>query len=675
MNDASPGWARRIVPLVLGLAFALLTILGLAQVIAFRAQLHTRESARIEADLRGGVAGYEERLWSLLENWRADAEGDDPERVSRLQERWRRVEPWFDSVYVWKRTREIRGITPVSTVTFVLPSRSVDESPVFDRCLAVAESARSVLDIHEVARIYVVGCRAAPLPVRLAAATEAANLLRQAHEPGAALETLDASGVPSDLALKDAMARGIAAWRVVNLRQMRAELLIELGRTTEALDGALQLGLEITALDGPDAEDLLARVRYPILRKWLRTPERHADAARLEQLVRRAERRVQAYAEIRDRILEPRGGPTSEGSRFIYDQYSDAPYVLFYGWNDANDVGVALQLEQAALVQDFLATEAMRGLRPWLTITDASGGWIAGVRRGGPIAISVPFTRTLAHLRIGVRQEAIDRAMEEFQFQWITPLLVVCMCGVIGGVSLLAQSRAARQQAMLLARQREFTTRVTHELKTPLAGIKVMAENLESGAWSDPAQIRDAALRIQQEADRLTARVDQVLAVARTRTIPNPEPFDPEEAVLLAIDDWGPRLEQAGVRLHADLEATDAVRGDREAITGAVACLLDNSLKYRKDGAESEVWLTLVQKGDAVEIEVVDNGIGVPAKMRKAIFERFVRVEGENRGKAGGHGLGLSQVAEIAEAHGGTVVCTEGRDGGARFTLRLPAHR
>ncbi|MBA2320306.1 MAG: HAMP domain-containing histidine kinase, partial [Deltaproteobacteria bacterium] len=554
----------------------------------------------------------------------------------------------------------------------VWPTPSSDDAPVTDPCLTAAEVARTALDVEEVARIYVVGCRAAALPVRLTAASEAATLLWQSANYKAALAVLDASGVPADLSLRDASTRGIALFRVVNLRQLRAELLLQLGRTTEALDALFELGLEITALDAPDAEQLLSRVRQPI--KQFQMLDRRDDALRLEQLLRRAERRVEAYNEIRDRILEPSRGDTSEDSRFIYDQYSETPYLLYYSWNPTRDAGVALQLEQSLLVQDFLGTEALRSLRPWLTVTDASGDWIAGVRRGGPIAVSVPFTRTLAHLRIGVRQEAIDRALQEFQFQWVTPLAVVCMCGVLGGISLWAQSRASLQQAQLLARQREFTTRVTHELKTPLAGIRVMAENLESGAWSRPDQIRDASRRIQQEADRLTARVDQVLAVARTRTIPNPEPFDPEEALLLAIDDWGPRLEQAGVRLHADLQVTDPVRGDRQAITDAVACLLDNALKYRRQGAESQVWLALSQHDDKVVVEVTDNGIGVPPPMRAAIFDRFVRVEGPNRGTAGGHGLGLSQVREIAETHGGTVVCAEGRDGGARFTMLLPAH-
>ena len=77
-------------------------------------------------------------------------------------------------------------------------------------------------------------------------------------------------------------------------------------------------------------------------------------------------------------------------------------------------------------------------------------------------------------------------------------------------------------------------------------------------------------------------------------------------------------------------------------------------------------------KGDAVEISVCDNGIGVPTSHRKKIFERFVRVESDNRGYSGGHGLGLSFVYEAAQAHNGSIKCIDGFDGGCKFLLRIP---
>jgi signal transduction histidine kinase len=275
-----------------------------------------------------------------------------------------------------------------------------------------------------------------------------------------------------------------------------------------------------------------------------------------------------------------------------------------------------------------------------------------------------------------VRESAVDAAVEKLSEQWVIPLAVIALCVGIGISALVAFDKAARQEYELLDRQRAFGTRVTHELKTPLAGIKVMAENIEAGHFRDDEHRRDMARRIVQETDQLTRRVDEVLAVAKQRSIPSPQPVDPEEILLIAIDEWGPRLQDAGVVLKAELAATDPILGDGNALKDAVACLLDNALKYRKEGREdNQVWLDLHQQGKSILVTITDNGIGVPRLMRKRIFDRFTRVEGPNRGSAGGHGLGLAQVKEIVTAHHGTVTCGDGVDGGAQFVIRLPALR
>jgi len=104
----------------------------------------------------------------------------------------------------------------------------------------------------------------------------------------------------------------------------------------------------------------------------------------------------------------------------------------------------------------------------------------------------------------------------------------------------------------------------------------------------------------------------------------------------------------------------------------AIGNLLDNALKYRRPGIPGLCRVRTGVSGRWVIIEVADNGMGVPSDKRKLIFERFTRVEGPRRGKAGGHGLGLAFVAETAEAHHGLVECADGIDGGARFRIKLP---
>ena len=200
-----------------------------------------------------------------------------------------------------------------------------------------------------------------------------------------------------------------------------------------------------------------------------------------------------------------------------------------------------------------------------------------------------------------------------------------------------------------------------------------MAENLLTGSFRDERQAADMALRIVNEADRLTDRVEEILSVASSREIPKLTQFDPEEPVMDAIMDWGPRMEANGVEFQADLEITSEVNGDMDSLRDAVACLLDNAIKYRREDSDhSKVILRLYETEKWVTIEVTDNGIGVPREKRTVIFDRFARIEGPNRGRSGGHGLGLAQVYDIVTAHKGTVQCSDGIDGGSKFTIQVP---
>ncbi|MEO0604818.1 MAG: HAMP domain-containing sensor histidine kinase, partial [Myxococcota bacterium] len=545
-----------------------------------------------------------------------------------------------------------------------------------------------------VANALVSGCQRASTLVRIYAATEAAYFLQDAP-PTIGYGAMQAMNIDAGLSLKEAARLGIPTARLATYKYRRARLLIALGSDPtvredsqrryldEGLDEMWRLGFEIAELDAPEAAQLIevygakepegfGAVRpddYSIQHQLL-SHGRHQDEMRLQEFWDRAERRRAAFMEIKDRIAT-RAPEEDAKPKFVWDQYSDTPYLVYFGWS--GDFGVALQLEQQLLLEDFLARTGE--YRHQISITDADGEWVAGAQPGPDAEYreSAPF-KGLTHLRVRVLETAATNRLRSEQ--WVLPFGIMGVCLMLGIAALVAQERFTRRQYELLNRQRAFTTRVTHELKTPLAGIRVMAENLEAGAFRTDEQREDMAHRIIEEADRLKSRVDEVLDVARERTIPSPAPFDPEEAVLEAIDQWGPRLETAGVKLHADLHPTDEAMGDLGAFRDAVGILLDNALKYRRtDRSDPQVWLELAQEGRHIVIAVADNGLGVPKAMRKAIFDRFVRVEGPNRGASGGHGLGLNQAREIIEAHRGSLVCVDGVDGGARFVMRIPARR
>ena len=159
--------------------------------------------------------------------------------------------------------------------------------------------------------------------------------------------------------------------------------------------------------------------------------------------------------------------------------------------------------------------------------------------------------------------------------------------------------------------------------------------------------------------------------MARTDELDGAEPVDLCALLTELVSIWQPRFEAVGARIETDLQPCPAMLADRALLRDALNNLMDNALKYLREDRPGLLRVTARPDGRWLIVEVTDNGLGVPAAQRRAIFQPFVRVEGPGRGKAGGHGLGLSFVAETARAHGGTVDCRDGLDGGARFVLRF----
>ena len=283
--------------------------------------------------------------------------------------------------------------------------------------------------------------------------------------------------------------------------------------------------------------------------------------------------------------------------------------------------------------------------------------------------VETAFTRILPHLRVGVAAGAVS--IDDGVRTAVVQLLPIGLGIVIGVFALFGLIHSDRKQAQLIESQREFMTRVTHELKTPLAGIRLMAETLEMGAYRDEAQRESFAQRIVSEAERLGQRLDEVIRAAARPVDERPTTFDPAELVSALVERWRPQFEQRGVTLHLDARPGSRMFARQAYLRDALTNLIDNALKYRREDRNSEVWIKVSGDRRWVIFEVSDNGLGVPSNMRKAIFERFRRVEGPGRGKSGGHGLGLAFVAEAARLHGGKVECTEGVDGGARFVMRI----
>jgi signal transduction histidine kinase len=654
---------------IVGVLLVLMGALASWRMVAARELAVERERTRLHDEVKEAVERWEETLLDNLQTW-LETSSSSPEKIAGTQARMRRNAPWTDSVFLWIPPTALgEAVTLFPRVSVPDETDQLRRSPCLMRVLRMTISA----PIDQVVEAWLMGCQGEGENVRLAASVFLASVLKDSR-PDDALLVLEAANIRDFLTLRQAASRGISPFRLTSWHTLRIQLLLQTGRTEIAAEQALRLGEQLSELEAPD----LAAVglHMPDVLETLRLTGHAAEASALEQRFQRADRRKRAYEEVQRKLIVEQVDPNRPNDpRFVYDIYSDRPFLLYYGWSDGYGVGISL--EQDPLIDDLLHNKIrIRGLQGAITVVEQrSGSWVAGARSGGKCAFMVPFDQTLRHLQLCVRESAVAAATSNVNEQTIVPMFAIFMGVGFGLGALWAISRATSHEYELIDRQRAFSTRVTHELKTPLAGIRVMAENLELGAFRDEQHRKEMAHRIVVEADQLKKRVDEVLNVARERTIPSPQPFEPEEVLYLAIEEWGPRFGDAGVDFQAEVAPTDPVLGDESAMKDAVVCLLDNALKYRREDREAKVRLELVQLGKQVQISVTDNGLGVPKAMRRKIFDRFVRVEGPNRGKAGGHGLGLHQVREIVTAHHGTVTCQEGLDGGAQFVIRLPAQR
>jgi signal transduction histidine kinase len=222
-----------------------------------------------------------------------------------------------------------------------------------------------------------------------------------------------------------------------------------------------------------------------------------------------------------------------------------------------------------------------------------------------------------------------------------------------------------------------FINAVTHELKTPIASIKLYLETLQSRSVSEEQrrQFYDVMLA---DADRLHHTVDQVLKAGVAREKPRGTPARaPVDMGALARD----CVELATTRhhLHAgaiQLEAHDdgplIVKGDAEELRTVLTNLVDNAVKY--SGPEIRITVSVAAPSpDTVWVRVQDRGVGIPKKQLKRIFNRFYRVQARGLKQVKGTGLGLYIVRTIARAHGGRVFAqSEGEGRGATFTVELP---
>jgi two-component system sensor histidine kinase SenX3 len=221
--------------------------------------------------------------------------------------------------------------------------------------------------------------------------------------------------------------------------------------------------------------------------------------------------------------------------------------------------------------------------------------------------------------------------------------------------------------------RRDFVANVSHELKTPAAALGLLSEALQHAA-DDPQAVRSFAARTQRESSRLGLLVQDLVALSRlegAEAQPDHELVRLDHAMAEAVDRVRTSAQARGIDVVRSGEHGLVVRGTESQLTTAVGNLLENAVNYSPDGAR--VVLAARRVRDEVEVNVVDDGIGIAEKDIDRVFERFYRSDPARSRATGGTGLGLAIVKHVATNHGGTVSVRSTEGYGSTFTLRLPA--
>src|SRR5436190_9620636 len=239
---------------------------------------------------------------------------------------------------------------------------------------------------------------------------------------------------------------------------------------------------------------------------------------------------------------------------------------------------------------------------------------------------------------------------------------------VVGAVAFTRDVSEARRVESV---RRDFVANVSHELKTPIGALGLLAETM--AATDDPTVVQQLADRVVREADRLSRIVDDLLDLStiEAQEAPSRAPIPVRLLVSETVDLVQAAADLADVPIRISPEPPEIeIACDRRQMRSALMNLLDNAIKYSGPRQPVEVGAQVV--GDRVELVVRDHGIGIPTRDLERIFERFYRVDRARSRDTGGTGLGLAIVRHVVQAHGGEVTVTSSEGEGSTFTIQVP---
>lgn len=307
---------------------------------------------------------------------------------------------------------------------------------------------------------------------------------------------------------------------------------------------------------------------------------------------------------------------------------------------------------------------------------------VDGVVRANPSSYAYGLVRghTLVHneLLALVRQVRADGVIAESQYELqrstlgAGQLIVHVRVAPLGDeyILLLADDRTeiTRTEAM----RNDFVANVSHELKTPVGAISLLAEAISEAA-DDPTAVLRFSTRMHKESRRLAALVQDIIELSRLQAsdaIVQGKEVNIRGVVAEAVDRSHLIAEEKGISITVGGHLEETVLGDPDLLMTAVRNLIDNAIRYSPEN--TRVGVGIRQRDGYAQISVTDQGPGISAEEQERVFERFYRVDSARSRQTGGTGLGLSIVKHVLANHGGEVSLWSQPGQGSTFTLRLP---
>jgi two-component system phosphate regulon sensor histidine kinase PhoR len=321
-----------------------------------------------------------------------------------------------------------------------------------------------------------------------------------------------------------------------------------------------------------------------------------------------------------------------------------------------------------------------------MNVIDEEGRIVFGPPiKGGEFTVGLPFPTTLYNWRLQMALTTAEELGQKVERQRLIELGMVGIAGLVALAGVAIVVVASVKQRRLAALKGDFVANVSHELKTPLSLIRMFGELLLGGRVASDDKRRQYLQIIVSESERLTALIENVLDFAKVERGKAAYEFargDVGEVIAHAVDLYRYRAEREGVEVELSIGGgLPPARIDARALELAIMNVLDNALKYAKEGGRVEV--SVARREDArreaerwIDVRVIDRGPGIDEDEQEHIFERFVRGRRASEQRVRGSGIGLALVKHIAESHGGTVgvespIHGDGR--GSAFTISLPA--